>query len=223
MDIEIDHYIEGARKARGVAVIIDVFRAFSTACYIFGSGAEKILLAATPAEAFNLRSRTAGAVIAGERGGLKVEGFDYGNSPHEISRTGLAGRTVVLATSAGTRGVMAAEKADEIYTGSFVNAGATARLVSRKQPRKVTLVCMGWNGEEPADEDILYAEYMKGLLYGAPVSFGETARYLREESSTRKFTGKLPGNAGSEDLGLCLSLDRFDFALRAYGNELKQV
>ena len=81
MDIEILQLTEGAMKARGLTVVIDVFRAFSTACYIFAAGAEKIIPVEHVEEAFNLKKIFPEVVMLGERLERKVPGFDFGNSP----------------------------------------------------------------------------------------------------------------------------------------------
>ena len=82
--IRITDFVEGARNARGAVVIIDVFRAFSTACYAFANGARRIIPVADIAHARKLRESDPGLILMGERGGKKLPGFDFGNSPTEI-------------------------------------------------------------------------------------------------------------------------------------------
>ena len=85
MVITIKEFFKGAREAEGVTVIIDVFRAFSTACYAFDSGIRRLIDVATPEEAFALREKLkTETIIAGEREEKKPEGFDMGNSPTEM-------------------------------------------------------------------------------------------------------------------------------------------
>ncbi len=224
MDIRKLYYLEGAKNAEGFAVIIDVFRAFSTACYVFGSGAERIILSETPEEALRLKKENPGYILAGERGGKMVEGFDFGNSPSAFVGKDLSGETVILTTSAGTRGIIAARNSDEIITGSFVNAAAVAEYIRQRNPGRVSLVCMGWNACEPADEDRLYADYIQGCLEGNPPDFVEIKKYIQHESLTKSFLylGSEP-SAPKEDLARCLSLDRFNFVLRAENRELKKT
>lgn len=221
MEIRKLFYAGGAEKAEGLAVIIDVFRAFSTACYIFGSGAGKVILAESEDEAFRIKRQNPQSVLIGERGGKIIRGFDLGNSPFAVKKLDLSARTAVLTTSAGTRGVLAAKKADEVITGSFVNAGAVIEYILMKKPEELSLVCMGWNASEPADEDNMCADYIKSVLEDAPKNFKETADYLRRESATESFLDlREELSAPGEDFELCLELDRFDFVLRAAGREL---
>ncbi len=216
MDIRILHYLEGAAQAEGIAVVIDVFRAFTTAVFFAANGAERIIPVDDIALAYQLKALNPEYILAGERGGIIQEGFDYGNSPAAIENKQFAGNTVVITTSAGTQGLAeAAKHAEEVITGSFVNAAAAARWIRSRSPRVVSLICMGWNGKEPADEDTLYAEYLRGLLTDNPKSFSGIPDFLHHESTTMNFL-KTGGNSdeAQRDFDLCLSLDQVDFVLR---------
>src|SRR6185503_14452517 len=105
MQVEILDFVAGARRARGVAVVIDVFRAFSVACYAYARGAKRLIPVAEIETALSLRRDHPGYLAIGERGGKKVDGFDFGNSPTEISQADVRGRTIVHTTSAGTQGM----------------------------------------------------------------------------------------------------------------------
>src|SRR5512137_1851925 len=111
MDIKIDRLMAGANRARGTAVIIDVFRAATTACWIFSRGAGKIVIANNFRDAFELKKDDPGLVLIGEKHGLPVKGFDYGNSPSALANADLSGKTVVMKTSSGTSGILRAKKA----------------------------------------------------------------------------------------------------------------
>lgn len=216
MHIRTLHHTQGAREASGTAVVIDVYRAFTTACFMAAGNAGKIIPVADLEEAYRMKMLHPQYILAGERNGIKQEGFDYGNSPAAVSQADFSGRTVVLTTSAGTQGLVEAYRhADEVLTGSFVNAQATAKRILESSPGEVSLVCMGWNNSEPADEDICYAAYLESLLRGKPMDFSSIARFLRYESTTQSFlhTHDDP-DAQQRDLDLCLSLDRFSFVLK---------
>ena len=160
MDIQILQLIDGARQARGLTVVIDVFRAFSVECYAVAAGAREILPVGGVDEALALRTSHPGALLVGERGGRIIPGFDCGNSPSGLAQFDLRGRTVVHTTSAGTQGVANAVHADELVGGALVNARATAEYIRSRDPKLVSLVCMGLAGKEPTDEDTLCAEYL---------------------------------------------------------------
>src|SRR5512139_2519438 len=118
MNIEILQLIEGARKAAGLTVVIDVFRAFTTACYAIAQGAERIIPVGDLDLAYDLKRENPRYLLMGERKGRRPPGFDYGNSPTEIEAADFTRRTLVQTTSAGTQGIANACRADEIITGS---------------------------------------------------------------------------------------------------------
>jgi 2-phosphosulfolactate phosphatase len=212
--IEILHGIEGARRARGLTVVIDVLRAFSLACYAFAGGVERIIPVASLQRARALRRRYPEIVLVGERNGARPPGFDYGNSPSAILTASLAGRTIVHATTNGTRGIMAATHAQEILTGSLVNAAAIAAHIRRRGPERVSLVCMGTAGG-PAIEDSLCAGYLQGLISGRPLETASLRQAIFSHPATAKFFDRHQVHFPLADLELCLCIDAFDFVLQA--------
>jgi 2-phosphosulfolactate phosphatase len=164
MNVEILEFVEGARKAKGVTVIIDVFRAFSVVCYAIDAGAARIIATEGVDDALKLRKLYLNSVLVGEREEKKIEGFDFGNSPTEIIKTDLHGKTVIHTTTAGTRGLVNAVNADLIITGSIVNAGAIVRYIKAIKPEHVSLVAMGYRASMSAEEDLLCAELISAGL-----------------------------------------------------------
>lgn len=215
-EIHMAQGMEGAASARGVAVVIDVFRAFTTACHAAAAGARPLLPAASPEEAMALARSFPGAVTAGERYGQPLPGFDFGNSPARIeeAKSRLSGRPFVQATHAGTRGLLAATAAAEVLAASLVNAAATARYLHAIRAEVVTLVAMGWTGEDPAEEDDLCAAYIAGLLRGENPETRGFAEQLQTATAAAKFFDPAQTWAPEEDFHLCLRVNRFPFALR---------
>lgn len=214
-EIQILHAVEGARHATGLAVIIDVFRAFTVTCYAFAKGAERIISVAKLEVALALRQQNPDFVLMGEREGERLPGFDYGNSPFEIEPVDLRGKTIVHTTTNGTQGASNAHAAAEIITGSFVNAGAIVAYIQAKKPEIVSLVPMGTTFGASAEEDTLCANYLKDLLQGKPTDFQAIKSYLRQGQSARIFFDPTLAWAPEEDFELCLSLNKFDFILQA--------
>ena len=215
MEVQILHLVEGARKAKGLTVIIDVFRAFSTACYIMNNGAEKILPVCKVSEAFQLKKNNPEFILLGEEFEKIIPGFDFGNSPSHILNVDFYGKTIVQRTSSGTLGIVSAINADELITGSFVNAGAIIRYIHEQKSKNVSLVCMGYAALRPIEEDTLCAEYIAETLKGRPVDFERMVRIIKNTSAKRFYD---PANANfspPEDVDLCLDLNRFNFVLKA--------
>jgi len=178
MEIEILQLTEGAKKAKGLTVVIDVFRAFSTACYVFAAGAEKIIPIEHVEEAFELKKVMSDVVMLGERFERKVPGFDFGNSPTHVMNQNFKGKTIVMTTSSGTKGIANASLSDEIITGSFVNADAIVRYILKKDPQIISLVCMGYEGRYPTQEDTFLAEYVRDKLLGLEPDFDKMKEML---------------------------------------------
>lgn len=216
MDITIKEFIAGAREAEGVTVIIDVFRAFSTACYAFDNGIKRLIDVATPAEALALRDKLKGeTVVAGERDEKKPEGFDMGNSPTEIITSKLQGKTLIHCTTAGTNGILNASGASEILGAGLVNAAAVASYISMINPEKVTLVAMGYRAAASADEDLLCAGYIRDLLEGLEPDISAGINGLRLGSGSRFFNPENLSFSPPTDFFLCTDLNRFNFVLKA--------
>jgi len=208
-----DH-VAGARDARGIAVVIDVFRAFSVAPHAFDAGAARVFPVGEVDEAFELGRRYPGAVLAGERHARKLPGFDAGNSPTEIRALDLRGRVLVHTTHAGTQGLVNANAADEVLTGAFVNVSAVCRYLLERSPARVSLVRMGHEARERCAEDDLYAECLGLMLRGRRAPLGEVRQRLRNAPAAVKFFDPACDWAPLEDFDYCTEVDRFDFVLR---------
>ncbi len=211
--LRILHGVEGAAEAKGYVVIIDVFRAFSTACYAVSQGARGIVPVSTVAEAFNLNHRHPHWILMGERQGIKVPGFNLGNSPKEIKEFGpFDGRMIIQATSNGTRGITAAHNADMVVTGSFVNAMAVCSHIHVLKPRQVDLVCMGTTLGHALEDD-LCAAYLSDLVKGKTPGFEMIRRKIYQHPTAERFLNHTSEHHPIEDLSLCLSANIFDFIL----------
>jgi 2-phosphosulfolactate phosphatase len=215
MRIEIAEFVEGARKAEGLTVIIDVFRAFSVECYAYDAGASQIIATSEVGNALKLKQIYPGALLAGERDEKKIPGFDFGNSPTEILEADLLGKTIIHTTTAGTQGLINAENADTVITGSFVNAGAVVRYIKHLDPSVVYLVAMGYRASLTADEDILCAELIKERLTGNLSISDKDIAALQYSSGKRFFKKENIDFSPPTDFFLCTMTDRFNFVLKA--------
>ena len=177
------------------------------------AGAEKIIPVEHVGDAFKLKNEIDGAILMGERQERKVKGFDFGNSPSHILGQDFSGRTVIMTTSSGTRGIANARLADKIITGSFVNANAVISYIRKKNPIEVSLVCMGYEGHTPTQEDTFFAEYVRDILLGKNVDFEKMKEILRTGDGARLLDPANHEWSPATDFDLCLDLDRFDFVL----------
>ena len=214
MEVRVDSLLEGAARSKGTVVIVDVYRAFTTAAVAFSRGAERIVLVPETEEALALRDSGVGELCIGEVGGVKPDGFDFGNSPHELSRADVDGRTLIQSTRAGTVGVSLASGADRVYAGSLAIASATAAAVLWSRPRLVTIVAMGWEGRTRTDEDELCALYLKNLLEGRRPDPGAVAALVRSGEHSQKFDDPGQPHFHPRDRDIALDVDGIGLAVR---------
>lgn len=215
MKIKILHLLEGAKSAEGLTVVIDVFRAFSLACYMADKGAAEIIPVSDIKLAYELKASTPNSLLVGERNERVPEGFDYGNSPTHILHADLKGKTIIHTTSAGTQGLVNATKASERLTGSFVNAPAIVEYIQSKQPKVVSLVCMGYSMKFPTEEDTFCAEYIKDRLEGRVPDTSSMIETIKNTSARRLFNPDNQEFSPSSDFYLCTNIGKFNFVLKA--------
>ncbi|MGC8802971.1 MAG: 2-phosphosulfolactate phosphatase [Bacteroidales bacterium] len=200
----------------GLAVVIDVFRAFSLACYIVDKGVHQYYVTADINIAYRLKEKHPDYLLVGERNERIPAGFDFGNSPTHIIPIVLEGKTVVHTTSAGTQGlILAARSAQEVITGSFVNAQAIAQYIQQRKPAVISLVCMGYAAQYPTDEDTLCARYIQSLLERKAFPIEEEIQALKQTSGRRLFLPENQLHSPASDFDYCTALNRFPFVLKA--------
>ena len=206
----------------GVAVVVDVMRAYTTAAWAFHRGADRIILTDDVEQAVLIASTIHSALLF--RDGEPDARFDLHNSPHQLLALDVDDRTIVQKTTAGTMGAMAARGADHLFCSGFVTARHTADVVASIEPELVTFVVTGSKGT--AVEDLSCAELMAARVAGVdpdPAPFVERAR--RSEAAERLKAGVEVGYPGvaAEDVELCLQVDRFGFAMKAADEDLGLV
>ena len=214
MHIETVDFVAGAQAARGVAVVIDVFRAFSVESYAFARGAAYSFPVAEIDEARALKHSHPEAILLGERHAKPLPGFDCGNSPTELERFDLRGRVLIHTTHSGTQGLANALAADEVITGALVNCAAIVRYLKALGPKRITLVRMGHEARARSDEDDLCAELIAARLHGGELDTSGIRARLRRAESAQKFFDPACDWAPERDFELCTEIDLHNFVLR---------
>lgn len=154
-----------------IVVVIDIFRATSSICYGIENGAEAIIPVASVEEC---RSYGNDCLLAAERDGKVVDGFDFGNSPFSYTAEKVKGKTIVLTTTNGTHAIDESKKtAHQVIIGSFLNLDAVCNYL-KTQPQDVLLLCAGWKKKFNL-EDTLFA--------GAVVHQLKPENYFLDDSS----------------------------------------
>lgn len=139
-------------KEDAIVVVIDVLRATSSICAAFSNGVEHIVPLKTKEESLTYRDK--GYIVAGERNGETLEGFDCGNSPFSYSAEKVKGRKVAFTTTNGTQAIDAAKK-HTVVIGSFLNLDALCEWLIL-QEKNVICLCAGWQNKFNL-EDTLFA------------------------------------------------------------------
>lgn len=214
MDIKILQLIDGAKTARGLTVIIDVFRAFSFEAYCLHLGAEKIIPIGDVNDAYRLKEENPDMILAGERHGKILPGFDVGNSPYDVLGLDLKGKIIVHTTSAGTQGIVNAKDADEIIGGSLLCAKAISEYIKNSSYQTVSLVCMGLEAKEETEEDTLCANYIKNLVLGLDTDLEKEIEIVRQTSGAKFFDKAQKDVFPEEDFHMCVEVDKFDFIVK---------
>lgn len=160
-----DHLPQTAR----VAVIVDVLRASTTVTAALTNGADRVIPCLSVDDA-RAAASDANALLGGERGGVKVEGFDCGNSPTEYKADLVSERTIAFTTTNGTKALHKSLNADAIFVGSFVNLSAIVAACERHNA-DVDIVCAGTDGAI-SGEDVLFG----GLLAQRLIATDQFAR-----------------------------------------------
>ena len=213
-DVRADD-VEGAS-----AIVIDVVRATSCIVEAMANGAEAVLPAVSIDEAVRLRDSVAGdeVLLCGERHGLRIEGFDLGNSPAEFTAEAIGGRRLVMTTTNGTKALAAAAEAERILPASFLNLGAVADAV--RGDRAVVIICAGRAGRFAMDDTVCAGHMLRRVLdgFGGPVVLDERARAAVDLAGVHGVSAQMlaateAGQALVEvglggDLALCASADR---------------
>jgi 2-phosphosulfolactate phosphatase len=199
-----------------VCVVFDILRATTSIVTAIASGATRVFAVTTIEEARALHTEIPDALLAGERGGDPIPGFDLGNSPQEF--THCAGRTLITTTTNGTIALAAARPARATCAACFLNLNATAAWILKQNPGTVRLLCAGTHSDF-AFEDGLAAGAFADILGGEDIGDATAAMrdlYRHHHSDwadiVRCFgNGRVLVEAGrSHDIDWAMRMDVFD-------------
>ncbi|GAA4844345.1 2-phosphosulfolactate phosphatase family protein [Algivirga pacifica] len=197
-----------------IAVVVDILRATSCMVTSLATGVEKVIPVSKVEEALAYQGR--GPLIAGERGGAKLQGFDLGNSPFEHMNQ--VGKAIVMTTTNGTRAINDAAEAEEVIIGAFLNLSAIKEyLISKTED--VVVVCAGWKNLYSM-EDTLFAGALVDAL-GSDWEMDDAALaastlYRSVEGNILGFmqqashVKRLSGLNAEKDLAFCFEHDKFE-------------
>ncbi|RLL43731.1 2-phosphosulfolactate phosphatase [Oceanobacillus piezotolerans] len=196
-----------------ITIVIDVIRAFTVAHYAFLQGAYRIFLAETVEQALLIKEKHPEYLLAGEVGGLPIEGFDLDNSPYHIKGENLKGKTLVQMTTNGVRATLNNLSSEQVFVTGFSNAKQTATFIkdNAKEKSKVNIIASHPSG----DDDLACAEYINSILKGSDtVTIDEIIKRIQDSSVAQKFFDRNEPNFKEEDILLCTKELHSDFVMK---------
>jgi 2-phosphosulfolactate phosphatase len=197
-----------------IVVVIDILRATSSMVYGIDNGAKAIIPVAQVEDCLTYSGK--GYLLAAERNGEVVEGYDFGNSPFSYTAEKVAGKTVVLTTTNGTKALHLARKASKVVIGSFLNLTALCSWL-KTQDNNVLLLCAGWKDQFNL-EDTIFAGAVLQNLRAQFTDFDDAGvaaedLYLLAKDNLRAYIGKSAHSHRmlalniEEDINFCLQVD----------------
>ena len=209
-------------------VVFDILRATTSMTVALANGAIAIYPVLEIPEAMIMLEKIPGALLAGERHGLRITAaqtgsvdFDLGNSPREFTREKVAGKKIIATTTNGTRALQACTGAKQILAASFLNLKATSAVIAKTKPEHLVLVCAG-TFEEAGYEDTLAAGALSEML--SSYEFTDSANMALEVyracqgnleigfKHARNARKLLSLPALHDDVAFCRQRDVYDFA-----------
>ncbi|RZD38263.1 MAG: hypothetical protein CXT75_01805 [Methanobacteriota archaeon] len=208
MRVSIEHGIAGAKLAvsRGDAIIIvDTIRASTTYVNAFGSGAKRIVPCSSREHLTLKNLEYMDALKSGERLCKRIEGYDLGSSPKEMSNTALEGKIILSSTTNGSKMVVASSASFLVVMGSFCNATSVVDFFSDKNC-DISLICSGRLGE-PVIEDNLCAEYIKHKFVNPSKKFRLSTDEIKIECLKSPSYDMLKSAGLEDDFNFCMDID----------------
>ena len=212
-----------------IVVVIDVLRATSAICTAFANGIDKVIPVSTVEEAIEYKNK--GYLVAAERKGQVVDGFQFGNSPYSYMGKELKGKTLVITTTNGTKAFHTARNANEVVIGSLINLDAVSNFLIKKK-KNVLLLASGWQNKFCLEDTICAGAIAEQLIntgdFTSVQDSSIAAKYLflsakenylgyLKSSSHRRRLKKLNLN---EDIKYCLPPNQTDVVPIRKGNYL---
>jgi len=204
-------------------VVIDVLRASSTIVHACENGVERIIPVAEVEDATRLLStlERKKTLLCGEREGLRIEGFDLGNSPLEYASKAVKGKTLILSTSNGTVAMTASAAAKEIMVGCFLNLGHVVSHILSARPKRLALLCAGNLGQFALEDFVCGGHFVKRLEDSsrARITMNDGAVAARTLAAAMPDVGEVVRNSShgqrlaelgfEADLEFCSRIDKY--------------
>lgn len=213
-----------------IVVVVDIFRATTTMVTALSNGIEEIRTFADKESCRQMQSQ--GYLVAGERNGKTIEGFDLGNSPVAFLKKDYSGNKLAMTTTNGTLAISKSQQADEILIGAFPNLSATIQYIQQLD-KDVLIHCAGWKGKFNL-EDSLYAGALVKSLESTHLSeddgamamkslFEKEGHQMKQFLSQASHAKRLQNHGIEHDIDICLTLDLFNIVGKVEDEVVKAI
>ncbi|QDR82918.1 2-phosphosulfolactate phosphatase [Sporomusa termitida] len=213
--------VRGLDLSRTTCIVVDVFRATTSIVTAMANGCKCVTPVLSVNDARLLAREKTGALLAGERQSIKIEGFDLGNSPFDFAEASVRGQEVIMTTTNGTAAIKATAGAARTLIGSFANAGAVCHT-ARQCGQDVLIVCAGTDGlfsledalcagclTETLHREALPAALLTDAASGALLMYGQAKASLAAIGAAGRNGSRLQALGRKEDIEYCLRTDLF--------------
>jgi 2-phosphosulfolactate phosphatase len=227
--------VESAELVEATVVVIDVLRATTTIIEALANGARAIYPTDSTEEAVRLAASLGreDTLLCGERKGLKIEGFDLGNSPHEFTVEAVLDKKVVMSTTNGTKALGVVQEGARILVCAFTNLTAVARAVANDE--HLVLICAGREDRFSLDDALCAGHLIQSIMddRDEEPELNDASRASRALASarkpTRRFLSMTAGGAAvieiglEDDIQICADVDRHDIVVAMVDQAITRV
>ncbi len=212
-----------------VCTVIDVVRATTTIATIFGAGADSIIIASSLDEAFKLKEYFPERILCGEKDAVRPEGFDFGNSPRELSLLDLTGKKAILKTTNGTVSFLKARNAPAVFSLAAINFRHTVDFIAHyahQNSRDILIICSGQEGRIAYDDTYVAGLAVKHLMTKPYIfNYSESAKLVLssvlgekniKSAFSKSVSSKVLQEAGLEgDIAFCSRLNIYNLLIES--------
>ncbi len=201
--------IDGRKQSsfsNNTKLLVDIYRSTTTMPMMLNAGATEIIPTDSISKARDIKKDHPEYVIAGERYGFKIPGFEMSNSPYEVSKSDLKGKTVVFTSTNGTKVLKKISNGCKVFICSYVNFTPTLEWI--KDEKEIDVVLSG-RPDGKADEDYFFGEFVKKLLEERVDDYEKFVGLTKKGQGTKRL--KLIG--AGRDIPFCLDKDKVPFAV----------
>lgn len=202
-----------------IVVIIDVFRAFTTACHVLSQHPREYIYAKQSQVLSNLFTPKIECILIGKNEIGAAINYDIPNSPTHVDSLALKDKTILHRSEAGAAGVLDTHNNDIVFAAALVNAKATVKAIQSLPYNSIRIVPMGHEAQTPSLEDDICAEYINALIHDRKYDIHTKIPEIINGPG-QYFVQADQWQYPLSDLRRCLTVDRFDFAIQVklHGN-----